>query len=1580
MGLQIDNFNSPKLTVGNYEKSKAGAVLNDKTASQVAAQESFLTKPSLEDFRRTRDSLKDPETRENFVLEHQMMRDAIWEDAKISLGEMIADPTVEDTNKQLAVFSAQMSSQDVSNAVTNTLNVLAEEAAVMDSGLDETEASAQSRAILIDSINRVNEHKRETMKAINSLKLNERSLGNKAWDFVEIMAPLAEWNHVDRMVKEATGTHGEGVTNPTSFLLGEQKARLYDQIKKMPIEQRGAFIEEVIRLVQDHEDVILPDGNDILALDTLEKMLVDNDYSNFDRWFDNATSILDMVGVGGLVRGLTRGGRKAVKAPKAEPKPDGLDGEILDPVQPEPRPTSGALESGEIIEGTVEEVQSYARIEATRTDVPPTAPSQIVKDYNPEAARQMHRVADEDASGEAAMALYGTSRDEAMAKDLLPEPEKTKGKMDNKVPMFDEPNDIRNARLANGNTQLSPDEIRGVHERLINSFRDVEGMNLHKESMVIRSYDDGRLSISARYSPQDSGHVSPEKAIEAAEYAFRHYGLTSKDFKLLAQNGDKWVETSAKDIAAKRLLTSKGAKAPELEDAGYAIGFDFDYRFRPEDLESIELLSTGSSFISRGVQFLDRMPSQFSARLGQGSIVQNLLDAASLIHPQIVNAASVAVDRSFGLKKLYVDLFQDFTDTYKGLSKDRRALMTDYIQQANLEGIPFNVADLYSRGFKESEIKALKQWRKANDAMWHASNADMVKTLRLKGYQTLVHKGSDTHLIGKPIKKGDLSNEKVMYDVASQQNMKLDADVANKIYEDGGTLVRMPEPIQIDGQWVDLAISRNSPESGYLRALYDGEVVMNYRDGYYPVMYDANYFITKQITMPDGRKIDKVVASAKTKAEVNRALDQLRTNDPTHVYKHRQDRSNNNLDQQLFDEGSWGLVTNSNLSSQRVRGKRVVDAGVDMHLAGHSNLKDPLEAVATQIESLSKKTAMRTYLESTKRRWMLQYGKHMDLKNPDQFPESIKEVKGKYGIPSKLEQEARTTYNYLYGLENGYINHIDNMYKGVLHAAAEFAGDLGFGAGEKTLFYAGNMIPSHQAKGLAFNVFIASNPARQAVVQRGQILMLGSANAQYAATKLVPDLLNLDAVRMGLSKNPEYVKLFEEVKNSGVIEAVDAHNFIRKDLLKLADISMWDKAKSGLAWPIRQAQKIGFDFAEQDVLMSAWLTFRDKAIRDGKDLSSQRAKDEILGQARAFTLNMNRAGEMPYSQNTVSVMAQFFSFQHKAFLQGLTNSSLTRGQRLKLLAYSTALFGMSATPAVLAVDYVFGKEPSEEKDVFKDGLIHTGLNLGLTLASGKDQNVDWGDLAPAEAYGMGDVFIGMVTMDIAEMVSAAPVSSLLMGANPRLTDAFKTGFRYFVPGADYDDPMLQTKFSDVVVGAANVFSGFSAQFRAQYAMQTRQKMSSSGRISDSDVTGVEAALASLGFQTETETGYRAVKEVLYGDKPFADDDVVSWYREVKRHLARRGVKSTEANMASAIYGEAWRVFGEDRPRAMNTIIKELEKDAADGDFVFIKSILREMGIVSEDDMWKIINKMPSGDMRDRATDLMKFSYEGDDNG
>ncbi len=1564
--LEMKDFQEGQgLELSDFEEDKTGVRIQPRAASQLATFDALLNEPTEDYYKQSKAQLEDPEQREEYFQRLASNQEGAMQAAQDEAIEMVADEGLSDAVRKHALEGLQ-SPELLGATQIEQIDLLAEETAVAPSGPNETEESAETRFNMLDSIRSINAEKQELAAAINSLTMSEElGVGETIGDVLELMVPFAEAIHIEHLIRDVKPEDRE-----SNFFLGQRKKELFDVVNNMTAEERGRLTQHIVDQVENNSRIIVG-PNDLAAVETLNRMLLNNDYSEVERWFDNATTVLDALFVGGLVRV----GKKAFGAAKA-----GKVSRVKN-INPE------TLMS---LEDTTDNLRA-ARTRATRTEVSPVSPSQIVKDTNPEQAKVIHEVVKADKTDEAAEAFYGASKEEALSNDLLPEA--GSGAIRNKVEMDDtilvkyqEPDNIRNKRNQDGGVYLTDTEVLSVRQKLQKDFdTNIKGVELRKSSLQISDDPLGGFRVQARFGPIGSGYKTADRALDIAELALRNYGINRSDLTVYARKGEDWVPTTQEDLKAAQALRQGFSDAKkripdELKEIEYEVGLDYRYSFKPEDIDNYELLQTGN-VVSK---VLDRFGSQWFAQAGQGSVVQNLLDNASVIHPQIANAANMAVDRAFSLRKMYVDEFESFTKQYNKMKPEVRAKMTDYINEANSEGLPLSVTDLYNRGFSSKEVELLKEWRRANDIMWHGVNEDMVQTLRMRGFKQIVHRDSGTELFGRPLSRQGADSNAPVYLVEDDTITGVGPGVLDKLYETGGEIVQLSNPVKIKGEWVDRVMVRNLPGSSFSKTIPDGATVLPYRDGYYPVMYDANWFVEMEVRV-GGEVKKKVVGAAQTLDEAKHLVQRMEEVEGPEV-KFLAPRLARELEQAggMFDEGSWNLSQSIGLTAQRVRGERLVDAGADLTHASSGHLKDPLRAVSEQINSLSKRTSMRKVLNSFKKRWLANYAEQLDLPiNPKtgqrDFPSSVAAIKANSNIKGEIVADARTSFNYIYSLENGYINAMDEGFKAVLNMAAQFAAEKGMGKLEKALFAGSKVDPVTQAKVTAFRLYISANPLRQAVIQRvSEMTKLGAIAPKYVAGgELAQDLVNLNMVRLGVSKEARYVRLWDEVKESGFLEAVDANTLIRNDMLQLADASKGSKALAILEAPLKFAQRIGFDSAEQDVLLSSWLTHRHLARQAGKNIKSQRVKEEILGQARAYTVAMNRAGEMPYSQNTLGIAAQFFSFQHKALLQPFTNRSLSKMDRAKLMAFSAAIFGIDATViGLIAQSFMDDTTPSELKDGIEDGLLHVTLNETLSALSGEDQAIDWGDLAPAEAYGVGNVFMGMLSSDLGEVIASSPGGSLLFGQNPRLTQAFKTGLQYFYPPADYNDPELQTTHEDVLRASLSLFSGFSNAFKARYAFEQRKKLSASGNVSDENVTALEAIFTSLGFQTEDEVSYRQYREELFKGREYnAGNDIEQWYRELKSFLARRDMTVREQQVGALILSEAWTVFGQDRPGAIKIISKMLERDAQDGDFKIINGLIRAMNYTTAEDMQKLINKLPAGDVRDKAMQLLETKKE-----
>ena len=308
----------------------------------------------------------------------------------------------------------------------------------------------------------------------------------------------------------------------------------------------------------------------------------------------------------------------------------------------------------------------------------------------------------------------------------------------------------------------------------------------------------------------------------------------------------------------------------------------------------------------------------------------------------------------------------------------------------------------------------------------------------------------------RPMKRGSVSAKTAYYDVGTGE-VKFAKDKADvdELYEVGGTYAELSEPVKVGDEWVNIVRVDGSADSSYLRAMKPNERVLNYRDGYYPVVYDANFFVQKKMRNADGEEFTKTIGSAKTREEADKLVSMLKADDPDADVFHVPDRRNELERSSTFDEMGWSLNVSSGLSAQRVRGERLIDAAANLEKAGNTNLLDPLEAVSQQISQLSRRVSMRGYLDTTKQRWIDNYAEKLGMETDRggnyKFPSSVDQIKRTSGADPQDVADARTMFNYIYSLENGYINTIDTFFKAAFEFGAEALSNMGFTKGEAAL-------------------------------------------------------------------------------------------------------------------------------------------------------------------------------------------------------------------------------------------------------------------------------------------------------------------------------------------------------------------------------------------------------------------------------------------------------------------------------------------------------------------------------------------------
>ena len=1415
----------------------------------------------------------------------------------------------------------------------------------------------------VDKIDQINVYNKTLQGVINnSLVRNNESTSSKVVDFLETILPFGEGKQAGLILgdlrKEGDDESRANAIVKGISLLGSTKAEIRDTMAKVPPEKRLELTQSLISIINEHDGIALPDGNYYSSMEILRAGLEAGYYSDSDEWIDNFVSILDMSIIGSVftkpLKAITRVIKGTLKSSE-EFIPKGLFHEEF-------------MGLGE--NASVQDIVSTVNRRLNKSGVQPSSLSQIYKDTNVSKARVSHEAVALDDTGEAAKALYGTSREEAIAHDLLPEMAEANGTVKSKLPRAGLVSDLENTPNAkvmdfansDGAIYFWKSEKRDMESRVTHDFKNAMGITTRDDMFQVVDRGGG-IDVRAVYTQTDNGWSNADDAVKAVKFALRDYGVTDDAIEVLVKTDGDFFPSTLADIKAKEIVRNKlieqGKPIPAVlkQPTEFAVGVKSSYSYNPADVMEFEKADVKWNLFDRVPAFLNKN--------GTGSFQRHILDAHSMLHPNLTLGANVSVDKAVGLERALSTLGKDYASSFNSLSKNERAVINDIIKEMNAQSRSKTTTELRAAGISDEGIKALKLWKESWDTVYWLENADLARTLRARNFKIFVDEVNETRVFAKPMAHNQFSGNVKVYNQSTDTIEILGKDELKKIYDDGGTLAQLRNKIDVDEDYAEFIKIENTQDN-YLRTINNNDQVLNYREGYYQVQYKDPRFIIEEVVDSSGKFLyEKAVATSGNIKDADEIVARL-SKTSGKKYSHRGDRGKR---ARASSDDYWNVQTAAGRTAQKIRGKRLEDATSTITNPSHENILDPVTALSKSIRGLSRRVSMRNYLETTKARFTKQYGHLLPENKYKQasYPNSVEDIVSKSDINSKELADARTTYEYIQYLENGYINSIDDVYKSMLNSMADMLGTKGLSTTESLVRGAAEARgPAGGLRNAAFKMYLATNPLRQQIIQSHQTIQLAAnfplemANPQYYAKipvlaaylrKVKISDLMLNAA--GLSRK-EADEMFRAFERSGLHAAVDANNLVRSDLVHLADMTVGQKIGSAVSAPINLAQKVGFDFGEQLNVTTAWLAHRSKAIREGKVLNDE-TYDMIAAEARNYTYNMNAAGDMPYNQNYLNVLFQFMQVPHKAMTQMITNRVLTKAQKGRLIAFNTLMYGL---PTGLMANWIGDIYPDNQvaKDAINFGFETVFLNASISVMTGEDSRIDFSDLAPNDVHGVYESMITMLTTDVSSLLTESPSGQLFFGGNPRVTNAFKTAARYFGLIDDYVDP---TEFGTVAKSFAQLSSGMSNAFKAAYALEYGKKINSTGGVVDKSVTTAEAIAQAFGFGTLDEAYSYKVKDTLYGDSKHLETDVATWYRGLKQHLTRKDITNSERDFSLRVQSEAWRVFSKvNDMKARDEVFKLLRNDLKAGDVKLINNIFKHMNWGTEGDLKKMIEEVP----------------------
>lgn len=1196
--------------------------------------------------------------------------------------------------------------------------------------------------------------------------------------------------------------------------------------------------------------------------------------------------------------------------------------------------------------------ESKATRQSVRTTVSPTSLSQTLKNVNPAKARAAFNAVDADKSGRLAEVTYGTNRTDAIANDTLPEISNLDGSVRNKIEMdeaYPKPDEkmVEGLKATRGDIHFTDAEKTAMRNTALADFRDVVGLVPRRAMASVGDgpvskeiVTDSGVSFDMIYGPKDGGFRSGKEAIDQVKFGLAKYGVDDSEIELLARQANgEWAPVS------------------KVEDGqSFLVRVKYNYEFSPADTQSWTLLSSNKFW-----RMFDWAPGSGEA----GGFFQHFIPSTAVINKTLINSASVASDRSAKIKKDLIQLATDYSQSYKGLDKRQKQLVDAYIIEANNLSLKFNPVNLRARGMNDKAIDTVRSWKRVNDTLYHFENNDLNKTLRARGYWQYIDQSSNTSLIVKPVSNRGFAEGVKAYDSTTGKLSKLSKKDVDELYDSGGSLATTRGKVDTaDGKTFEYVIVKNNTDAGYIRRIRDDDPTLNYRDGHYTIRYTDPYFIRKKV-VKDGETYWKAVATSGHLKDAEALRDRLRSTDEASEYEIRGDLKRGTLD---FEDAEWSSMVSGGRTSQRTRGERLVNGTGQQTDLNHVHIETPEQSLIRSIQSMANRVAHRDFIDSAKARFMNQFRDILpEYKGQAVWPEDVRLIgKGDPSVNRARLKDARTTWRYIESIDSGYVNLLDDTSKNLFKSFSELAGKKGWGWLETAASKASEVGPTGWARKKAFRLLLAANPLRQAPVQAMQalpivmalnpkMLVTGRLPAQFLFLNYINRGGDTDSFFKALAKfstgltTEEAKKLVKDYEYSGFEAAVKANSLIRDDLKSLVDRSVYGKVKAFAAKPLNFTQKIGFEAGENALMRTVWLSEYDLLRSSGVKITPA-VLDNLNARVRNLTLNMNKAGELPYNENMLSAALQFFQAPHKAFAQiVMGHTGLSGADRIKLGTSYVLTYGIGGG---YILDMVSKNLQTDDKtkNLIEGGIFNVMMNSALSTLYGKEVQVDFSDsLRLLQIPNMFKFVNDLMTMEIAEALSASPSVGLVLGQNPRITNFVEQALRPFT----VDDNKKPEEILLAAKSFLNIFSGASNFFKAKYILETGQSVSSSGKVIDFHMNEIEALMKLAGFSSMDEIHQYAFDEKTYKATNEYKNDINKFLTEFSQRLAVEGIANNDARYYLEMMSEAQRVFHND-PFYMKEVIQQLSYKAGRGEYEFYNTIMRLAGFMEEDELRSLI--------------------------
>jgi hypothetical protein len=1513
------------------------------------------------------------------------------DDAEV-ISSILVDPSISDEQKREAFKVAT----DKANPINTASNVLASKALSKDSE-GETPRAAELRQEIADSLAVVNKQKYEEQQ-LYTAEMNKQSgkvdgpakaifdllapsyrgketklrkgletaanVGGTIVDLAEMIVPF------DDATKTAiVNANASGDSSITSDLAlgGDAKDKLRETVSNMPPEKRLELQRHLVDVVNQTGSTVFQNDNDLQQATLLASVLQQGEYGETEKTVDNITSLLDMTILGGAIA-------RAAKSTK-------VGAAIV-------AKTTGA--GAKVAAATTDRVGNfYRRLVTSR--VQPSSVAMTYKDTNPEMARAAYDLAVNSEGDEAALAMYGTTKADMLAFEHLPTIVNPDGSVMAKVEdiartakkVGAENEDLLQEANSSGRLDLSSAEKDSARTTVLNRFKSVDGLTAREGMFQHVATGDG-MNLRAVYGPTEGGFSTAEDALAMARFALRGEGIADDAIKLLVRDGQDYRVATVDEVNAhlsKDIITHNGVKPKD-----FLVSVDHAYGFNTADINTWTGQAVKKNLIGR-----------VAGKLG-AKITPFFVDRASMFSEQIFGAASVGTDASSHIERALHQMTKSMAELSKKASPEQLKTMDRLMKEGLVKEKEHTTVEMLAAGLTDDQVLAMKEHREFWDTAYQLENASKVKDSIAKGVVNVVDETTNTSLFAKPVHVSQSGAVSTVYDIEKGTFRSVTEEERAALYADGGTFAKMEDPIILQGQAIEHVLVHNKAGRSYAKALNKDTQILNYRKGYYKTLYKDPHFIIKVTRDAKGAIVsERAVATAGSKVDAKAHATALANKNGgryNYDYYERPDmKGADGVDR------DWQVAQSSGRSSQRLRGALLDDAS-ELIRPELSNIEDPITSMIKSARSISAHTGMRDVLETTKERFLKQYGHYIedDVYGAKRFPSSPDGInyRGEGKAPDAKElADARATHEYIKYLEDGYANSVDDFYKASFKWLADASANLGLSKGEAAArFMSERAGPVGTMKSFAFQAYLGLNPLRQFVIQSHQMMQLLALNHKWfteghfvnqtVAMSMRQMGIPLEFIRpmiLGSGWTPaEFDEVYKAFQKTGQAASIDKHSMVKGSIMDFADSLNASRSKLGRAWklvtlPATWSRKLGFDSGEYVTTVTSFLAHRDRAIRNGIDVKNTEEAARIAQQSRNFTYNMNSAGDMKYNHGSLGFVFQFMQVPHKVLLTMMSNRTLTGAERTRLFMFNSVMY--SLPPA--AMYSWFGSDglnilpkDGEARKLVVEGLEPWLLNKLISGVSQQNVDVDWSTLSPLDPYGLTDFVHGFLTTDIGALAANSPSGQLFGGNSPRISNAVVEAGRYFHLMED-TQPNPAT-FGSVVRSVLNISSGMSNAFKTRAALELGKQANQLGG-SNSTIPSAQAIWLMFGFQSMDSTNQRWANDEVYQKSKDFKEDMAKVYAEAKRNVIEHAPGSDAGKYATQVQQAVLSTMGSS-PAVLREFNSMLIRDFQNKDNSLIKRIQKNMSAYSIPELEELANtiKFDSPEQKQAFINTIKWDF------